>query len=212
MSYVDVASVVSRLNEACDAWDFHIDRYEVRDEEVLVQGRLVADGVTKCAFGGSSITVDKQGKAVSIPDDLKSAASDALKKGASLLGVGLELYGGQVPPRTATRTSLGSLLHVWSPSLSPTPEVGLGCSGTLAAPQTARRVPDGFGSILDPTRLERLPGAPTAGYVLTQQGQKRRRFHCLQGKGHAYLHKEHRRRDIAYQDTPWPAPLNQLLP
>lgn len=32
---------------------------------------------------------------VSLADDLKAAASDALKKAASLLGVGLELYGAQ---------------------------------------------------------------------------------------------------------------------
>ena len=36
----------------------------------------------------------KTGKPVSIGDDLKAAATDALKKGASLLGVGLHLYNG----------------------------------------------------------------------------------------------------------------------
>lgn len=126
LNYVDVASVVARLNEGCDAWDFFIDKYEVHDAEVLVQGRIVADGVTKCAFGGSSVTVDKQGKVVSIPDDLKSAASDALKKCASLLGVGLELYGGQPQPRPATRTT--------TRSTTPRP-----APGTTSAPATTSR-------------------------------------------------------------------------
>lgn len=126
LHYVDVASVVSRLNDGCDAWDFFIDKYEVHDEEVLVQGRIVADGVTKCAFGGSSVTADKQGKVVSIPDDLKSAASDALKKCASLLGVGLELYGGQPQPRPTARTNTRSTTP------RPTPE-------TTTAPAPAPR-------------------------------------------------------------------------
>ncbi len=45
-------------------------------------------------FGGSAVTLDKEGRAVSIADDLKAAASDALKKCASLFGVALEMYGG----------------------------------------------------------------------------------------------------------------------
>lgn len=92
--YVDVAAVIERLNEACDSWSFEVEKYEVQDGEALVLGKLTADGVVKTAFGGSSITVDREGSVVSIADDLKSAASDALKKAASMLGVGLELYGG----------------------------------------------------------------------------------------------------------------------
>jgi hypothetical protein len=92
--YVDVAAVIERLNEACDSWSFEIERYEVKDGEALVLGKLTADGVIKTAFGGSSVTVDREGSVVSIADDLKAASSDALKKAASMLGVGLELYGG----------------------------------------------------------------------------------------------------------------------
>lgn len=92
LHYIDVASVVARLNEGCDAWDFTIDRHEVLEGEVIVLGRLVADGVTKCAFGGSTITTNQSGAIVSIADDLKAAASDALKKAAWMLGVGLDLH------------------------------------------------------------------------------------------------------------------------
>ncbi|HSC86236.1 MAG TPA: Rad52/Rad22 family DNA repair protein [Polyangiaceae bacterium] len=149
VNYVDVASVVTRLNEGCDVWDFFIDKYEVHEEEVLVQGRLVADGVTKCAFGGSSVTVDKQGRVVSIPDDLKSAASDALKKCASLLGVGLELYGGQAgttrtssTPQRATATSR-SPVRTGGPARSTTsqPVVPTSTSATSTTPTTGAPSP-----------------------------------------------------------------------
>jgi len=96
LSYVATHAVIARLNEGCDAWDFEIVEHSVHDDEVIVLGKLTADGVIKSAFGGSSITIDQQGRVVSMADDLKAAASDSLKKCASLLGVGLELYG--APP------------------------------------------------------------------------------------------------------------------
>ncbi len=94
LSYVDVAAVINRLNEGCDSWSFEVVSHDIHEGEVIVMGKLTADGMVKSAFGGSAITIDKSGQVVSIADDLKAAASDALKKAASLLGVGLELYGG----------------------------------------------------------------------------------------------------------------------
>lgn len=94
LSYVDVAAVITRLNEGCDAWSFEVISHKVDADEVIVLGKLTADAQTKMHFGGTSITLDKDGRAVSIADDLKAAASDALKKCASLLGVALEMYGG----------------------------------------------------------------------------------------------------------------------
>ncbi len=93
LSYIETHSVISRLNEGCDAWSFELVEHHVHDDEVVVVAKLTADTVVKMAFGGSSITRDRAGKPASIADDLKSAGSDALKKAASLLGVGLELYG-----------------------------------------------------------------------------------------------------------------------
>lgn len=94
LSYVETHTVIARLNEGCDAWSFEIVEHQVLEEEVVVVAKLTADGVTKMAFGGTSITRDRDGRPISIADDLKAAGSDALKKAASLLGVGLELYGG----------------------------------------------------------------------------------------------------------------------
>jgi hypothetical protein len=94
LSYVSVDAVITRLGEGTESWSFEIASHKVEADEVIVLGKLTADGVVKMAFGGSAITLDQEGKAVSVADDLKAAASDALKKCASLLGVALELYGG----------------------------------------------------------------------------------------------------------------------
>ncbi len=110
LNYIETHNVVARLNEGCDQWSFEIVEHQVLEEEVVVVARLIADGITKMAFGGSSITRDRAGRQVSIADDLKAAGSDALKKAASLLGVGLELYRGQLdqPSPTAVRASAPS--------------------------------------------------------------------------------------------------------
>ena len=93
-TYIPTFAVIERLNAACEqGWDFIIAEHMIYTDEVVVVGKLTADGVAKTAFGGSSITKDQSGRIVSLADDLKSAASDCLKKAATLLGVGLELYG-----------------------------------------------------------------------------------------------------------------------
>ncbi len=104
LDYVEGHNVIHRLNEALDgAWSFEITHHEVREDEVLVLGRLTAEGVTKMNFGVSQVTREKgSGALVSLGDDLKAAATDALKKCATFLGVGLHLYGdrplnGRVP-------------------------------------------------------------------------------------------------------------------
>ncbi len=94
LSYVEVTAVIARLNEGCDSWSFEIVEHHILEDEVLVVVKLTADGIIKTAFGGSSITRDRDGRVLSVADDLKSAASDGLKKAASLLGLALELYGG----------------------------------------------------------------------------------------------------------------------
>src|SRR5580693_8457626 len=95
LNYVETHAVIARLNEAADfEWSFEVTKHEVMVDEVIVLGKLTIDGVTKMAFGGSSVTRDNSGKEVSLADDLKAATSDAIKKTASLFGIGLELYGG----------------------------------------------------------------------------------------------------------------------
>jgi hypothetical protein len=106
LSYVETHAVIARLNEASDfEWNFEVVKHEVLADEVIVLGRLTIDGITKMAFGGSSVTRDNSGKEVSLADDLKAATSDALKKASSLYGVGLEqLWGGGAAAVPAARS------------------------------------------------------------------------------------------------------------
>ena len=103
LNYIETRAVIARLNEGCDAWAFEIVKHEIVEDEVIVVGKLVADGIIKMAFGGASITRDREGHIVDLGDTHKSAASDALKKAASLLGVGLELYGAAPTAVTVTQ-------------------------------------------------------------------------------------------------------------
>ena len=107
LHYVESWRVIERLNEAFSHdWSFEILEYQVLEDEVLVKAELSCPGgITKQAFGSSSITRSRDTtKAVSLGDDLKSAASDALKKTASLLGVGLEVFSGQSQNKKTTPT------------------------------------------------------------------------------------------------------------
>ena len=91
LDYVEGHSVIARLNEALDgAWSFEVTHHEVREDEVVVLGKLSAEGIAKMQFGVSQLTREKgTGALVSLGDDLKAAATDALKKCATFLGVGL---------------------------------------------------------------------------------------------------------------------------
>ena len=105
LDYIEAHAVIQRLNDALNGdWSFEIVEHQVieKTDEVLVLGKLSTNGVSKYQFGASSITRNKDSKEViSIGDDLKAAASDSLKKCATLLGVGLHLYGAK-PARNVT--------------------------------------------------------------------------------------------------------------
>ncbi|MDA2937090.1 RAD52 family DNA repair protein [Acidobacteria bacterium AH-259-A15] len=94
LDYVEAADVIQRLNDALDGdWSFSVLEHKVYDDEVIVLGKLSTNGVVKTQFGKSKITRSKKDQAmVSLGDDLKAAASDALKKCATLMGVSLHLY------------------------------------------------------------------------------------------------------------------------
>ena len=112
LDYVEGHSVIARLNEALDgAWSFEVTHHEVREDEVVVLGKLSAEGIAKMQFGVSQLTREKGGGAlVSLGDDLKAAATDALKKCATFLGVGLHLYADKpLAGRTAAMRAGGAL-------------------------------------------------------------------------------------------------------
>ena len=94
LAYVSGHTVIQRLNDAFEsAWSFEITTHEIHQDEVIVIGKLTAEGITKTQFGSSRITKNREtGEMVSLADDLKAATTDALKKCATLFGVGLHLY------------------------------------------------------------------------------------------------------------------------
>ena len=116
LDYVEGHTVIQRLNDAFDSkWSFEILEHEVLKDldEVIVLGKLTTENVVKTQFGSSMITRAKEtGEIISLADDLKAAATDALKKAATLLGVGLHLYNGDTslhdrhnPPRPENNNS-----------------------------------------------------------------------------------------------------------
>ena len=98
LDYIEGHAVVERLNVAFEAeWSFSILEHRILEEtdEVLVVGQLKAGNVVKSQFGSSRITRAKaSGEPVSLADDFKAAATDSIKKCATLLGIGLHLYNG----------------------------------------------------------------------------------------------------------------------
>lgn len=109
LSYVDGATVIQRLNDAfCTDWNFTILEWNVIENDVLVLGRLSACSIEKDAFGCSHITLGRDtNKPLDIGSDVKSAATDALKKAASLFGVALQLYSkSEEKPKTVTKAEV----------------------------------------------------------------------------------------------------------
>lgn len=96
LDYIEGSSVIQRLNDSFEAkWSFEIMEHKILDnaDEVVVLGKLTASDVVKSQFGSSKITKAREtGNIISLADDLKAAGTDALKKCATLLGVGLHLY------------------------------------------------------------------------------------------------------------------------
>ena len=100
ISYVEAHSIVQRLNDALAGdWSFRVLEHDVREGEVVVLGELRAGDIVKQAFGGSEVTKTREGKVVSVADDLKAASTDALKKAATLMGVAQQLHGVDAPPQ-----------------------------------------------------------------------------------------------------------------
>lgn len=86
IDYLEGATVIQRLNEAFNGeWSFEIIEHLIQEKEVLVSGKLTANGITKTQYGNKA-------RESSVGDDLKAAATDCIKKCATLFGIGLHLY------------------------------------------------------------------------------------------------------------------------
>lgn len=100
LTYITGEQVTSRLNEVLGVagWSFRVLRHEIHAEadEAWCLGELTAeiDGrtIVKQQFGSQKLKRSRSaGTPLDIGFDLKGAATDAMKKCASLLGVGLYL-------------------------------------------------------------------------------------------------------------------------
>ncbi len=106
-AYVEHGYVTERLNMVFGFnWDFEVVDKQILEDEVIVEAKLTVrtpggQTIVKTQFGGADIkrhaSGTKKDRPLSIADDFKAAASDALKKCASLLGIGLDLYGRDRP-------------------------------------------------------------------------------------------------------------------
>jgi hypothetical protein len=154
LQYIETWRVIDRLNDAFGHdWSWRVLEWQLVESEIVVVAELDAGGVVKHGFGNSTITRGKDsGEPVNIGDDVKSAASDALKKAATLFGVGLELYSGRTKKPAATTTT---------PATPPRSTPGraterqqraiLSIAGNqgLSEPQIRTRILDGFGVPLE---------------------------------------------------------------
>jgi len=101
LTYIPVSEVTNRLNKVLgvDKWSFTIIRCERDsiDPDFVVAHVRIEYFMTEFAtisrdgFGGQKIKRNKQGQILDLGDEFKGAISDALKKAAQTLGVGLYL-------------------------------------------------------------------------------------------------------------------------
>jgi hypothetical protein len=103
LTYIPVSEVINRLNKVLgiDGWSYEIikcERDALDPDFIVAHVRMtVYPGVDKFVsavkdgFGGQKIKRTKNGDIVDLGDEFKGAVSDALKKAAQSLGVGLYL-------------------------------------------------------------------------------------------------------------------------
>lgn len=100
LTYVTGEQVTRRLNEVLGVggWSFRVLKHDINVEadEAWCLGELIADVngklITRQQFGSQKLKRSRStGVPLDIGFDLKGAATDAMKKCASLLGVGLYL-------------------------------------------------------------------------------------------------------------------------
>lgn len=146
-NYISADLVIELLNEAFDhLWSTTIVSHEVVDGTAIV-------GLELSAYGESGIPVHKQqfgsceiNRGMGPGEAFKGAASDALKKAATLLGIGLELYQDDAPsssprlPQAKSGSTSAAPKSPVSPPRSPSAPKG-GNPFSNGAPTTAANVP-----------------------------------------------------------------------
>lgn len=134
LDYIEGDKVIERLNDVfASEWSFELSQPMVQDGHVLVKGRLTVpdyqeiDGkqvlvghIVKEAFGGKPITKAKvDGSVMDFGSDAKAVSTDSLKKCATLLGVGLDLYGTDDKDTTDNKDEKASPVSTVDEKVSP---------------------------------------------------------------------------------------------
>ena len=101
LTYIPISEVINRLNKVLgvDKWSFTVIRCErdaIDPDFVIAHVRLEYSmtefqSISRDGIGGQKIKRNKQGAIVDLGDEFKGAISDALKKAAQTMGVGLYL-------------------------------------------------------------------------------------------------------------------------
>jgi len=96
LCYAEEEPVIDRLNEIDPQWSWEITRIEKTQKHVTIYGTLTVKGVSRACVGGGS--AKREGGLTD--DDEKGAATDAIKRGARLFGIGIYL---KQAPRIRTK-------------------------------------------------------------------------------------------------------------
>lgn len=95
-TYIPAAEVIDRLNACLPEWSFTVNVVHQDENFIVVKGQLAAFGQIYEQFGGQKIN-KRASEPLDLGDDFKGAASDALKKCAAMIGVGLYIALGHEP-------------------------------------------------------------------------------------------------------------------
>ena len=97
LTYIPVSEVINRLNKiiGVENWSYEVKTWQQVGASIVahVTLKVQIDGkiVSRDGVGGQKIKLTKNQEPLDIGDELKGAVSDALKKAAQTLGVGLYL-------------------------------------------------------------------------------------------------------------------------
>jgi len=94
-TYVEGGYVIARLNQIFSpvGWDFEIVNERVEPNEVVVRGKLtIKDHKNGYEISKTQYGTKERHAGVPLGDTLKAAATDCLKKSASLFGIALDVY------------------------------------------------------------------------------------------------------------------------
>ena len=102
LTYIPVSEIITRLNEVLgiDLWSLNIIRCErdvIDPDYIVAHARLTwhpshdLPMVIRDGIGGQKIKRSKTGEIIDLGDEMKGAVSDALKKAAQSMGIGLYL-------------------------------------------------------------------------------------------------------------------------